>query len=175
MRRAGRHELTCRFQNALESQPQAGILAHPVVKALAAVLFAAGSTLVVSSMWALGVTGTYLGDYFGILMDHIVTGFPFNVCGDPMYWGSSANFVAVSLWYAKPAGLILSVLVIAVYYIALQYEGCVMLMGCTDASPFTMQIYKSAEERKNVEQSVQPASDGIATRTRSQARLRTKA
>lgn len=33
------------------------------------ILFAWGSTLVVSSMWKLGVTGTYLGDYFGILMN----------------------------------------------------------------------------------------------------------
>lgn len=38
-------------------------------KLLALMLLAAGSTLVVSSMWKLGVTGTYLGDYFGILMD----------------------------------------------------------------------------------------------------------
>ena len=30
-------------------------------------------------MYALGVTGTYLGDYFGILMDEPVTSFPFNV------------------------------------------------------------------------------------------------
>lgn len=35
---------------------------------LAAILFTVGSTLVASSMWKLGVTGTYLGDYFGILM-----------------------------------------------------------------------------------------------------------
>lgn len=50
-------------------------------------------------MWALGITGTYLGDYFGILMDDIVTGFPFNVMGDPMYWGSSMCFVGVALWW----------------------------------------------------------------------------
>ncbi|KAG1718321.1 hypothetical protein EDB19DRAFT_1974955 [Suillus lakei] len=41
--------------------------------------------LVVTSTWALGVTGTFLGDYFGILMDHHVQGFPFNVLRDPMY------------------------------------------------------------------------------------------
>jgi phosphatidylethanolamine N-methyltransferase len=35
-------------------------------------------------MWALGVTGTYLGDYFGILMDEMVVGFPFNVTDAPM-------------------------------------------------------------------------------------------
>lgn len=35
-------------------------------------------------MWRLGVVGTYLGDYFGILMEERVTAFPFNVMDDPM-------------------------------------------------------------------------------------------
>ena len=51
-----------------------------------------------TSMYALGVTGTYLGDYFGILMDDMVTGFPFNVVPDPMYVGSTISFFAVALW-----------------------------------------------------------------------------
>lgn len=38
-------------------------------KALAVVSFLTGTVLVVSSMWTLGITGTYLGDYSGILMD----------------------------------------------------------------------------------------------------------
>jgi phosphatidylethanolamine N-methyltransferase len=71
---------------------------HPAVKVLGGALFAAGNVFVLSSMWALGVTGTYLGDYFGILMEEMVTGFPFNVMSDPMYWGSSMCFVGVSLW-----------------------------------------------------------------------------
>jgi len=50
-------------------------------------------------MWALGITGTYLGDYFGILMDARVTGFPFNVLENPMYIGSTMNFLGISLWY----------------------------------------------------------------------------
>lgn len=33
------------------------------VKLLAGALFVLGSTLVVTSMWALGVTGTYLGEF----------------------------------------------------------------------------------------------------------------
>lgn len=57
------------YQLALADQPKAAIFAYTEFKLLAAALFAVGSVLVVSSMWALGVTGTYLGDYFGILMD----------------------------------------------------------------------------------------------------------
>ena len=46
---------------ALGDQPTHPALETPLVQAAAAVLFAVGSVLVLSSMWALGVTGTYLG------------------------------------------------------------------------------------------------------------------
>ncbi|WFD46412.1 protein kinase C [Malassezia furfur] len=135
------------YNRALAAQPTNPALENNAVRALAVVLFAVGNVLVISSMYMLGVTGTYLGDYFGILMDHMVTGFPFNVVADPMYWGSSANFVAVALWYAKPAGLLLSVVVIVTYAVALQFEG-----------PFTSNIYKEAAERKQASQvSAKPA------------------
>ncbi|WFD29531.1 hypothetical protein MSPP1_000542 [Malassezia sp. CBS 17886] len=155
------------YQTALVHQPTCPLLEHPAFRALAAALFVAGSVLVVSSMYALGVTGTYLGDYFGILMDHIVTSFPFNVTGNPMYWGSSANFVAVALWYAKPAGLVLSVLVVFVYAVALRFE-----------EPFTANIYRDAEAAKTnaavySEVRDQGASSSRAYGTRSQARTRT--
>lgn len=61
-------------------------------------MFLTGNVLVLTSMWALGITGTYLGDYFGILMEEMVTGFPFNVVPDPMYVGSTISFFAVALW-----------------------------------------------------------------------------
>lgn len=121
------------YNQALIKQPINGYLALPFVKYFGGLLIVAGQILVLSSMYALGVTGTYLGDYFGILMPHIVTGFPFNVVSDPMYFGSSLSFIGVALWFAKPAGLILSVLLSVVYVIALKFE-----------SPFTAEIYKKA-------------------------------
>lgn len=33
------------------------------------------------------------GDYFGILKEARVTTFPFNVLDNPMYWGSTANYL----------------------------------------------------------------------------------
>lgn len=86
------------YNHALSKQPVNAFLLHPGFKVLGGALFASGNVFVLSSMWALGVTGTYLGDYFGILMDEMVTGFPFNVMSDPMYWGSSMCFVGVALW-----------------------------------------------------------------------------
>ena len=63
-----------------------------------AVLALVGQTFVISSTWMLGVTGTFLGDYFGILMNSRVEGFPFNVVRDPMYTGSTLSFLAGALW-----------------------------------------------------------------------------
>jgi phosphatidylethanolamine N-methyltransferase len=90
-----------------------------------------------SSMWALGVTGTYLGDYFGILMDKMVTGFPFNVMANPMYNGSTMCFLAHSLWRASPAGLLLTLVVFLVYRIALLFE-----------EPFTAYIYAQRDKKR---------------------------
>lgn len=105
--------------------------------ALAVALFASGNVLVLSSMWALGVTGTYLGDYFGILMDDMVTGFPFNVCSAPMYYGSTLSFLGSALWFGKPAGILLTGLVFVVYKIALTFE-----------DPFTAGIYAERERKQ---------------------------
>lgn len=98
----------------------------------------AGNTLVLTSMWALGVTGTYLGDYFGILMDKMVTGFPFSVCSAPMYYGSTMSFLGTAILFGKPAGVLLTVEVLLVYLVALRFE-----------DPFTGEIYAKRErERK---------------------------
>ncbi|PKI83261.1 hypothetical protein MVES1_003210a [Malassezia vespertilionis] len=126
------------YNHALLEQPTAAVLLHPAVRILAVVLFTAGNVFVLTSMYALGVTGTYLGDYFGILMDHMVTSFPFSVVADPMYVGSSMSFTAVALWRAKPAGLVLSVVVMLAYAIGMRYEG-----------PFTAMIYREAAAQKN--------------------------
>lgn len=74
------------------------LLPAPFDTLVPTVLFILGQTFVVTSTWALGITGTFLGDYFGILMDHRVEGFPFNVLRDPMYVGSTMCFAATALW-----------------------------------------------------------------------------
>jgi phosphatidylethanolamine N-methyltransferase len=77
---------------------------------------------VLSSTWALGITGTYLGDYFGILMDAPVTSFPFNISGAPMYHGSALSFLGTALLYGRPAGVALSGLVLGGYEVARRWE-----------------------------------------------------
>lgn len=125
------------YEQALREQPVCPYLDQPLFKALGAASFAWGNILVLTSMWALGVTGTYLGDYFGILMDHRVTHFPFNVSNNPMYHGSTLSFLGTALWFAKPAGILVSIFVFAMYTIACQFE-----------EPFTAEIYAKRDREK---------------------------
>ncbi|KIJ92530.1 hypothetical protein K443DRAFT_429966 [Laccaria amethystina LaAM-08-1] len=128
------------YHLALLDQPHSSILPGPYATYVPAALFIVGQTLVVSSTWALGITGTFLGDYFGILMNSRVEGFPFNVLRDPMYVGSTMCFAAGALWYERPAGLLITLYVYIVYLIALAFEG-----------PFTDMIYSNrakAQQKK---------------------------
>lgn len=119
------------YHQALVSQPTfQPLVDSQAVKALAIATFGFGNVLVLSSMWALGVTGTYLGDYFGILMSHRVTGFPFNINDNPMYNGSTLCFLGTALWYGKPTGVLVASFVFVMYKIALMFE-----------EPFTAKIY----------------------------------
>lgn len=88
-------------------------------------LLGLGQLFVLSSFYKLGITGTFLGDYCGILMESRVTGFPFNVLDNPMYVGSTMSFLGYSLYYGSPAGLLITVEVFIVYQIALMFEGSV--------------------------------------------------
>ncbi|KAI5965193.1 OPI3 [Candida pseudojiufengensis] len=131
------------YHNFLLNQPTfQPFLNSIIIKSLAIALFGFGNILVISSMWVLGVTGTYLGDYFGILMNERVTGFPFNINNNPMYNGSTLCFLATALWYGKPVGLVISAFVLIMYKIALLFE-----------EPFTAKIYanRDAENAKKVE------------------------
>ena len=123
----------------LETQPQWQLLlpSRPILQLISAFLFLTGSFLVLSSFFALGITGTYLGDYFGILLTERVTGFPFNVTNNPMYNGSSIIFLSHALNRCSAAGLLVSVFVFVVYRIALLFE-----------EPFTTKIYARAQHQK---------------------------
>ncbi|KAI0204571.1 methylene-fatty-acyl-phospholipid synthase [Astrocystis sublimbata] len=125
------------YERALRHQPSYALLLAPEAQYLAYALIAAGNILVISSTWQLGITGTFLGDYFGILMDSIVTGFPFNITDAPMYNGSTCSFLGTAILYGKPAGFLLTAWVFVVYQIALSYE-----------NPFTAGIYAKRDRQR---------------------------
>ncbi|XP_039223932.1 phosphatidylethanolamine N-methyltransferase isoform X1 [Crotalus tigris] len=120
------------FGEAMKSQPKLPQLDCLLVYYASVTLMAVGVLLVTSSFLALGFIGTFLGDYFGILMEAKVTSFPFNVIDNPMYWGSTFIYFGWSLMNASPVGLVLTVVVALCYTTALLYEG-----------PFTEEIYRN--------------------------------
>jgi methylene-fatty-acyl-phospholipid synthase len=85
------------FTLAVKDQPRGPehfpFLALPEVVAFGYIISTIGSMFVGFSMYSLGIHGTYLGDYFGILKTERVTGFPFNVVEHPMYYGSTMCFL----------------------------------------------------------------------------------
>ena len=92
-----------------------------------------GSILVGSSMYMLGIHGTYLGDYFGIIKSERVTGFPFSTFEHPMYYGSTLCFLGTAVWNYSIVGCILSGWVLLVY----------MVFALWLEQPFTTMIYSN--------------------------------
>ncbi|KAG5992375.1 Phosphatidyl-N-methylethanolamine N-methyltransferase [Claviceps spartinae] len=125
------------YKVALSEQPSHPLLLTEYSQAAAYTLLAAGNTLVISSTWRLGIRGTFLGDYFGYLLDEMVTGFPFNVTACPMYLGSTMSFLGTALLLGKPAGILVTAWVYLVYVIALRYE-----------DPFTAGIYAKRKRER---------------------------
>uniref|UniRef100_A0A8C8ZK47 Phosphatidylethanolamine N-methyltransferase n=1 Tax=Prolemur simus TaxID=1328070 RepID=A0A8C8ZK47_PROSS len=119
------------FMQAMLHQPLAEGLDHPAAYGLGLAFLGVGSMFVLSSFFALGFTGTFLGDYFGILKEARVTTFPFNVLDNPMYWGSTANYLGWAIVHASPTGLLLTAVVALTYVVAVLYE-----------EPFTTEIYR---------------------------------
>ncbi|ESO83462.1 hypothetical protein LOTGIDRAFT_133377 [Lottia gigantea] len=128
-----------RFGEAIVTQPRWHVMEQQWIWALGYVTVSMGTILVLSSFLRLGFFGTFLGDYFGILMDERVIGFPFNIINNPMYWGTSLNFLGYAVVQASPVGIILSALVAIVYKIAIIYEG-----------EFTTRIYNEADKNRKM-------------------------
>lgn len=94
-----------------------------------------GAVLVIASGYRLGFFCCFMGDYFGILLEEKVTGFPFNIVADPMYVGSVLVHIGLSLQYASIVGLILTACIASSYAIAALLE-----------RPFTDRIYENRKK-----------------------------
>ncbi|CDF34397.1 Phosphatidylethanolamine N-methyltransferase [Chondrus crispus] len=130
------------FAAAMRSQPRAEMLDAPLVHAAAGALGVFGAALFVGAYCRLGIVGTYLGDYFGLLREDRVAEFPFSVVDNPMYDGSSMVHLAEALLYASPAGVLLAAWLFFCYRV-----------GCIFEEPFTARMYAergvSAQEQRD--------------------------
>ncbi len=73
-----RFPLSIRYNDALSHQPKHDIIPYDIAKPVSVVLFAIGQLLVISSTWALGITGQYIQSKFRLW---ILTSFDRNVFG----------------------------------------------------------------------------------------------
>jgi methylene-fatty-acyl-phospholipid synthase len=94
-----------------------------------------GLVLVIASGYRLGFFCSFMGDYFGILLDEKVTGFPFNIVDDPMYVGSALFYLGLSFQHASIVGLLLTGCIALSYLLAVLFE-----------QPFTTQIYANRKK-----------------------------
>ncbi|CAG9318343.1 unnamed protein product [Blepharisma stoltei] len=110
------------FQEAMNSQPKFET-ANIFIDFIAWLSILLGQFFVLTSYYKLGFYATFLGDYFGIFIHNepIVT-FPFSICADPMYWGSSLTFFGYALWQRSPIGIMLTAWVAVVYFMAILVE-----------------------------------------------------
>ncbi|CAG9332158.1 unnamed protein product [Blepharisma stoltei] len=110
------------FHEAIENEPQMDIDSFALDVASYAFIII-GQFFVAASFYRLGIVGTYYGDYFGIaLFDGPLKCFPFSVCNDPMYWGSTGTFFGYALLGRSPAGIFLTGWVAICYMIAVALE-----------------------------------------------------
>jgi len=134
------------YNTMLEKQPRFTPLenmfgetpAKYCIDALALVLLIIGNVLVFGAYIRLGLIGTYLGDYFGILLKEKITGFPFNVTSCPMYDGSSINFLAFAIYNRSIIGCFVALFVFICYRIACIFE-----------DSFTAMIYGNAAKQND--------------------------
>lgn len=110
-----------------------------IMKIVGTLSIIGGLVLAISSMFRLGVTGTYLGDYFGMLKESRVTAFPYNIVDNPMYTGSTIAFLGLAIRAMSPIGLLLTIYIHIVYTVALKFE-----------EPFTDKIYSNRDNAKEV-------------------------
>lgn len=103
---------------------------NELFNALGWLLIGFGTILVLASFYRLGFFCTFNGDYFGILLDERVTGFPFNVVDDPMYWGSALVYLGLAIKHASILGFLLTACIGLSYGICVHFE-----------EPFTARIY----------------------------------
>ena len=128
---------TAVFHKVMDHHAICGPMQNSLFDALGYLFIAMGAILVISSSYRLGFFCSFMGDYFGILLQERVTGFPFNVVDDPMYVGSGLVYLGFSFQHASVTGLILTGCIALSYVVALLFE-----------QPFTAQIYESANNPK---------------------------
>lgn len=85
------------FIQAMRSQVTLEEMDTPFFHVLGGVIGVFGLAMFLGAYYKLGMTGTYLGDYFGIMRKEKITSFPFSIMNNPMYDGQSMIHLAQAI------------------------------------------------------------------------------
>lgn len=122
------------FHKVMDYHTTCEPMQNPYFNAVGFLFVITGTILVISSSYQLGFFGSFMGDYFGLLLEEKVTNFPFSVVDDPMYVGSGLVYLGFSFQNASVVGLVLTGFIALSYVVAILIE-----------KPFTVQIYANKE------------------------------
>ncbi|EDQ88041.1 uncharacterized protein MONBRDRAFT_33076 [Monosiga brevicollis MX1] len=100
---------------------------HNIFFAVGAATVLVGTVLTSASFIRLGIFGTYMGEFFGVMLSEKITTFPFDVVDNPMYFGSSLMHIGLAIMEQSPVGVVLGAVVFWWYYMAALYEEPLMV------------------------------------------------
>ena len=122
--------------------------AEIIITSIAVLIFLIGCSFVFGAYYRLGISGTYYGDHFGIVMDEKIESFPFNVTDHPMYNGAITIYLGFVVYFRSVTGILLLAVLFGMYKFAEYAE-----------DPMTDKIYgnKEKEGEKQKEKEKQKA------------------
>jgi len=127
---------TTTFHKAIDHYSSWDLIENESFIAVGWLLIIVGAVLVIASSYKLGFFCSFMGDYFGILLNERISGFPFNVVDDPMYWGSALIYLGIALKHASLVGVVMTACVALSYAVGVCFE-----------EPFTAKIYEQKAKR----------------------------
>lgn len=121
------HLATLRFYNFFECVITQEKIILPtyylfILACIGSLLIVFGSYLLVSGFRLLGLRGMYFGDHFGYVFPEKIHEFPYNKFSDPQYFGINLIYFGISIAYASPSGIILSLILYLCNQITFQVE-----------------------------------------------------
>jgi methylene-fatty-acyl-phospholipid synthase len=104
------------FFEALLSNKRFDYGEYNIISTIFGVIFLCiGSLFWLTSLWKLGLRGSYFGDHFGFILKKKIESFPFNILENPQYNGSKLFLLGQSIIMRSLIGVILTLFISFLY------------------------------------------------------------
>ncbi|CAH1800184.1 unnamed protein product [Owenia fusiformis] len=152
-----------RYHILMAEQPKWAVLQNDTVEAIGNGLTIFGLVMVLSTWYQMGYTGILYGDYFDILKNERVTGFPYNVFNDPQYLAFNIVTFGTSVSHGSFIGLLLSI-----------YHVFLMKTIAWLEDPFTSMIYEKRAKQESLKSDANGHSNGVGSKSSSVHKSKSK-